>query len=305
MKIEDYSDLTGTSYEVKEQVAPEAEFWHSIYIAGQTRKNHIGVAEQAGKLQVRGVDYNLDEVYGIIIHIQNILVKSVQKQGRESTECFAWCSTDAPWKGTSGRPCGRKAVDRAATPFCSDCKSQILMGFIRCNPDGSVYTTPDKKPVYMFIRGKGVKYSNVSNYIGQLSQMNLDPVFEDRSQKTIDFEKAKVNHKRFVTKITIGSYKSKFGNKSVFEFAIAHDVPKESIVGLLKISKSTVPNFKEKFDWSLANTSQAAKSYSEATDNFGDIGNSAQKSTTQNETSNVQNESKDNGKQWNFDDVDF
>ena len=39
----DYSGLEGTGYESRQPTAPEDEFFHSIYISGKTRKNHLGI----------------------------------------------------------------------------------------------------------------------------------------------------------------------------------------------------------------------------------------------------------------------
>ena len=76
--FEDYQDLSGTGYQggggAGEQVAPEDEFFHSVYISGKPRDNHLGIKELTGKLQVRGVEYNLDEVNLVITHTKDILI---------------------------------------------------------------------------------------------------------------------------------------------------------------------------------------------------------------------------------------
>ena len=66
--FEEYSDLSGTGFQGGggDVTPPEEEFFHSVYIAGKTRKNHINVEEQGGKFQVRGVQYYLDEVHMVI-----------------------------------------------------------------------------------------------------------------------------------------------------------------------------------------------------------------------------------------------
>ena len=73
---EDYAGLGETGFGgAREPVKPEDEFFHSVYIAGQTRINHINKEELAGKLQIRGVEYNKDSVCFIITHIKEVLVK--------------------------------------------------------------------------------------------------------------------------------------------------------------------------------------------------------------------------------------
>jgi len=272
MDLKDYSDLSGMGFEAKEQTAPEDEFFHSIYIAGQTRKNHIQVVEQAGKLQIRGVDYNLDSIYGIITHVKSVLVKSVQKQGKESTECFSFCQGDPPWKSSTGRLCGKNAAERAAVEFCTDCRSQIIVTLIRCKPDGSLFLGTDNKPIFMFIRGKGTKYANVSSYLNDLSKLDLEPIFTPVTTESTKFEKSSVNHKRFITKISIGSVSTKFGNKAVYEFEKVTEIPVKQIPSLLKFSKNTITNFSEKFDWSKKSPTSSTTQAVSAENAFSDLG---------------------------------
>ena len=299
MEMSDYSELSGMGFEAKEQVAPEDEFFHSLYIAGQTRKNHINVTEQAGKLQIRGVDYNLDEVFGIITHVKSVLLKSVQKQGKESTECFSFCQGPAPWKSSSGRLCGKNSAERASVDYCTNCRSQILMALIRCNADGSLFLGADKKPVFIFIRGKGTKYANVSTYLNDLTKLDLEPIFTPVTAESTKFEKSTVNHKRFVTKITIGSVSTKFGNKAVYEFSRVSEIPKAQVPSLLKASKNTITKFNEKFDWSKKNVGTVSEQ-APAENSFGELGNAASQTTTQ-----APKQEEKAAASYNFDDVDF
>lgn len=253
--MEEYAALAETGYENKGSVAPEDEFFHSVYITGQTRKNHVQIEELAGKLQVRGYEYNLDEVNMIITNVKDILVKTKNVNKKESVECFSFKSGQPPWFGTSrlesgaARECGLNSAERAASGYCNTCKSQIIVAGIYCNAQGAP-VLKDGKPVFVFIKGKGIKYSNVSSYLGELYQMDLDPIFTPVTEATTKFEKAVVNHKRFVTKITIGEAPSKFGMKNVFELENTIQLPKETVMDILKISKKTINKFNEKFDWS-------------------------------------------------------
>ena len=61
MGIGDYEELYSTGHESKEPIKPEDEFFHSVYISGQTRKNHIDIEEIQDKLQIRGVEYNKEK----------------------------------------------------------------------------------------------------------------------------------------------------------------------------------------------------------------------------------------------------
>jgi hypothetical protein len=256
MSYEDYADLMGTGHESREPVKPEDEFFHSVYIAGKTRKNHINVEELAGKFQIRGVQYNLDEVHMIITHTKEILAKIVNKNRRDSIECFSFKQGAPPWYGTSRlpdnspRPCPQTSNERAVDDYCNACKAQILVAGIYCNPDGSPVLTEEKKPIFVFIRGKGVKYKGVSDYLGDMYKLELPPIFEPITEDSTKFEKAVVNNKRFVTKITKGQTKTNYGDKDIFVLEKTAELPKDAVLKILEVSKNTLDKFNEKFDWS-------------------------------------------------------
>lgn len=265
--VEDYAELAETGYESREATLPEDEFFHSVYIAGQNRKNHINVEELAGKLQVRGVEYNLDSVHMIITNVKDILAKVKSTATRESIECFSYKSGQAPWHGTSKlengslRQCGQTSAERAANSFCSACRSQILVSGIYCDENGNPILDKENKPTFVFLRGKGMKYSNISTYLGEMYKLELDPIFTPETEESKKFEKAVVNNKRFVTKITVGEASSNFGMKKVFELEKTVELPKETVLNVLKIAKKTIEKFNEKFDWSKRQAS--ASSYAQ------------------------------------------
>lgn len=259
--FEDYEDLSGTGYQGGsggEQVAPEDEFFHSVYISGKSRDNHLGIKEQSGKIQVRGVEYNLDEANLVITHTKDILVKVKHQKGKgEITECFSYKDGAAPWHGTTQvdgkpRPCPMTSAERAANDFCNPCRAQILVAGIYCKPDGSPILTEDKKPVFVFIRGRGMRYSNVSDYLNDLyNEEELSPIFEPVTDQSKAFEKSVVNNKRFVTKITRGEEESSYGNNvNIFELERGPQIPNTAVIKILRLSKETVGQFNEKFDWS-------------------------------------------------------
>ena len=172
---EDYAGLGETGFGgAREPVKPEDEFFHSVYIAGQTRINHINKEELAGKLQIRGVEYNKDSVCFIITHIKEVLVKEEKdNQGRMRTACFSFKEGDAPWYGTNqNHRCGSNSAERAANPHCEPCRAQIIVAGIYCTENGKPILNEDKSPTFVFIRGKGMKYSNVSDYLGWLLNVN-------------------------------------------------------------------------------------------------------------------------------------
>ena len=255
-EFEEYAELGATGHESREPVKPEDEFYHSVYISGQSRKNHLGVEEEVGKFQIRGVQYNLDQVNMIITHTKDILAKINQAGGRENIECFSFKPAAPPWYGSSRlssgdpRQCPQTSAERAVNDYCSPCRSQIIVAGIYCNLDGSPILSEDNKPVFLFIRGKGMKYSNVSNYLGDLFKMDLAPIFEPVTDQSQLFEKKVVNNKRFVTNITKGTAPSNYGPKDVFVLKTGADLPKEVVLKILDASKKTLDKFNDKFDWS-------------------------------------------------------
>ncbi len=254
---DEYTDLQGSGFVGSNPIAPEDEMFHSIYIAGQTRKNHINIKEEAGKFQIRGVEYNLDEVNIVITHVKDILAKITHTGQRENIECFSYKKDGPPWYGTtkiqdgSARVCPQTSAERAVNDFCSPCKAQIIVGGIFCSDQGSPIIGEDNKPVFLFMRGKGTKYSNVSNYLNELFQEDLPPIFEPVTEQSAAFEKQVVNNKRYVTNIKKGTASSAYGMKDVFVLAKGPALPKEAVLNILKLSKKTLENFNEKFDWSM------------------------------------------------------
>lgn len=255
-EFEEYADLETTGHESREPVKPENEFYHSVYISGQSRKNHLGIVEEVGKFQIRGVEYNLSEVNMIITHTKDVLVKANQSGGRENVECFSFKPSSPPWYGTSRlqngdpRQCPQTSAERAVNDYCNPCRSQIIVAGIYCGADGSPILSEEKKPIFLFIRGKGMKYSNVSNYLGDLFKMDLTPIFEPVTEQSQAFEKKVVNNKRFVTNITKGSAESRYGIKDVFVLKTGTKLPKEVVLKILDASKKTLDKFNDKFDWS-------------------------------------------------------
>jgi len=249
--LEDYGDLMDTGYESRQPVDPEDEFFHSVYIAGQTRQNHLGLQEQAGKLQVRGVEYNIDQVYMIVTHVKGLLAKIRRdNQGRESIECFSYQVGDPPWYGTSGVKCGVNSAERAASDFCNPCRAQLVVAGIYCDSQGNPVVGEDKKPTFVFIRGKGMKYSRVADYINNLQSDDFDPIFTPQTDDTKRFEKVHVNNKRFVTKIGIATESSNWGPKQVFSLDRGEKLSNNVVMNVLRITKKTLEQFNEKFDWS-------------------------------------------------------
>ena len=274
----EYSELVDESsiFSSKATTKPEDEFFHAVYISGQVRKNHLGVSETPGKLQIRGLRSNLDEVNLVITHVKNVLVKSSKENNREKLECFSYQLGPYPWKSTSGNICGKNSTERAAVPFCSSCRAQLIIAGIYIDETTGKPFLVDGKGVYVFIRARGIKYGNLASYLSDLAKKeDLDPIVTPVTEESKKFEREQVNHKRFVTKITIGQQSSSYGMKDVFEFQSGAKLSVDAVKNILNKSKATLDKFKEKFDWSQnktgggANYSTAQKPQEDQMFNFG------------------------------------
>ena len=144
------------------------------------------------------------------------------------------------------------SAERAAVDFCNACRAQIIVGGILCNSNGSPVLSEDKKPVFVFIRAKGMRYSNVSEYLNdRFNEEDLTPIFEPVTEQSKAFEKAVVNNKRFVTKLTKGTANTRYGSDvNVFVLDKGPELPKDAVMKILKLSKDTLEKFNDKFDWS-------------------------------------------------------
>lgn len=259
--LDDYQELQSTGVAGGgggEQTDPKDEFFKSIYISGQNRQHENGTMEEIEKLQIRGHSFNQTEVFMIITHVKDILNNEQKVNGRMQTKCFSFKeSASPPWYGsqndTDGTPrvCPVTSKDRKGVEFCKGCKAQIIVAGILCQPTGTPVLDAEQMPIFVFLRGKGIKYGNVSDYLSSLYQMDLDPVFKEEEGDAIrEFEKRVVNQKRFVTKITKGTADSNYGIKMVFEFTRGEALKTEFAIELLNLSKKTMDKFREKFDWS-------------------------------------------------------
>jgi hypothetical protein len=262
--LEDFSDLDQTGYAMKEPEKPEEAFFHSIYIGGKERKNHLNIVEQSGKLHIRGVAYNLPEVNMIVTTVKTVLVKNTKVAGRDSIECFSFQEGQPPWKGTSGNVCGKNSAERAASTYCNQCRSHLIVAGIYVDENGNPHLDKESnKPFFVFIRARGTKYTKVSNYLGELSKVDFSPIFTPVTESSKEFEKKNVNHKRVVTKITVGSVDTTYGKQPAFDLTRGKDLPDKTVMDILKVSQKLIPKFIEKFDWSRRKGSQTASGYGE------------------------------------------
>lgn len=255
----EYADLGATGYKSTEPVKPEDEFFHSLYISGQSRKNHIGITENVGQIQIRGIEYNLKSANMIITHVKKILVKNETDPAtkKEKVACFSYkTESQPPWYGWNNRPCGTNSAERSANSFCNTCREQIILAGIYVDKTGNpILHAETKKPLFIFLRGKGMKYSNVSQYLTDCYKNEITtPLFTPVTAESTEFEKKAVNNKRFVTDIGMAKEASNYGEKDVFTLTAGTPLDNQSIMNILAIAKKSLIQFNEKFDWTRTDT---------------------------------------------------
>ena len=238
------SDNYGYGYTPPEEKTPEDEFFHSIYIGGNERKNHIGIVEKAGSLHIRGVNYNLNEVCFIITHVKPMLVKYEKINNQKRTVCFSYQNTN-PWMGSSGNVCPANRADREASSTCIGCRGEIVIAGLLCEKNGKPILK-DKKPIFVFVRGRGIKSPSVYKYLEDISKIDLPAIFPDNPS----LENRVVKNKRYVTVVRKTTTGSKYGTKNTFDLNFGQQIDDKVIQKILKIQKETIPQFNEKFDWS-------------------------------------------------------
>lgn len=248
----EYSDLVDEgAFDVKTPVNPEDEFFHAVYISGQQRQNHLGEMEIPGKLQIRGLRSNLEEINMIITHVKGVLVKTSRVNNRDTLDCFSYQDGNHPWKGTSGKICGKNSIERSSDPFCSPCRAQLIIAGLYLDEKTGQPFLVNGKEVYIFIRAKGIKYGNVANYLSDLTKRDdLKPMVTPVTEESKKFERTQVNHKRFVTKVKVGKVSSSYGMKDAFTLETSKSLDADAVKKILNRSKVTKEKFKEKFDWS-------------------------------------------------------
>jgi len=259
--MNDYAELMSTGIGTNNApVAPEDQFFHSIYIPGlQREENHAGILEQPGKIQIYGVQYNLDEANFIMMHTKQILVK---RDIERKISCFSFLEGRFP-KGTSGNTCPRSREERDGVDFCKDCRTELIMSGLYCNPDGTPIKKEDGSPIFVFLRGAGIKCGQMYEFLEKLKNLELDPLmFPDNPAMEISL----INNKRYVTNIKPGRTKLKrTGNiVNIFNLDLGTQLTSESVKTVLDLQKETLAEFKNKFDYSLY-TDSGKSDYSQET----------------------------------------
>jgi hypothetical protein len=156
-----------------------------------------------------------------------------------------------------------------------------------------------------------MRYSNVSEYLNDLYKEDLSPIFEPVTDQSAEFEKTVVNNKRFVTKLSKGSETSSYGNDvNIFVLERGAELPKDFVLSILQLSKKTVEQFNDKFNWAKGKQTtgyggQAAAVPDGVLSTEGDSGTTEQTNTEPEKTEDKAVEAGAGGKTFSFDDINF
>lgn len=223
----------------------EDEFFRSVYI-GTGRENDNEIVEVKDKLNIRGLEYNLKEVNFMVTYVKRVFTNKDKKQ---KTVCFSYKDGRQPFHGYDGRECPSNSSERRKDDFCSRCREEIIVSGPLCDKKGKMVMNGDH-PVFVFLRGKGVKYFPVCEFIDSLANEKFEKHLLEQNTSSNRFkEKRLINHKRYIINVTVGEYESNFGTKKIFVLERGNALPFKTVGSLVKMVKVYEDEFEEKFDW--------------------------------------------------------
>jgi len=251
----------------KEEIAWEDEFFHAAYISGKTRieeklnnKKIIG-----GFIQIRGIEYNLEEFYMVPYYKRQVLVKNEKIGKYDSAVCFSFFDYDDEGRllSTSGFFCPPNSSERREVDWCSNCKTNIiLIGFLS-DENGNLKKDDDGKPYNVFIKASGSKVGDVMKYFFECQELEVPYLFtENPTDQSLLQEKNYFNIFRRVIKVSVDIVDTYNPNnnpdisktRNAYKLEGVKELPPANIFKLLDYAASIEDKIKEKFDYSdLAN----------------------------------------------------
>ncbi len=236
--------MSATGFDSYIPLSPEEDTFHSVYIGQKKRENHIGIVEKSGKIHIRGVEYNLDEVHGIILHTKPVMInRKKNPMGKEEVVCFSFKTTP---KSTTGKICPVKRSDRDSNPFCNTCRQEMIITYAYTDSNGKLILKDDK-PIFIFTRSKGMSYMPTSEYLNELSTCTDELEVYD----SVDKERKVANLKKYVTKIEVDEVGTeKWGDVSILRLKRDIKVPIDVVKQMVEYQKNSIDDFIKKFDWS-------------------------------------------------------
>jgi len=284
----DYKQFRGVSgggkkevFSKKDEIAWEDEMFHAIYISGKTRyEEKIEKKLHADFIQIRGVDYNLEECYMLPYYYRIVYANNVPAGNFKVNKCFSFddYTEDGSKKiSTSGFPCPATRSFRNEIRWCSTCRSIVyIIGFL-CDENGQNILDSNKKPINVFIKGKGSSYGDISSYTYECKNIDVEPLFDDKSEESLAEEQNYFNIFRRVLKIEMEekeTYKDKNtpanapDTRTGLKLTGGLVIDKSIVERLISYSMKIEKDIRGKFDLSKSTIKAADKYFSRELNEF-------------------------------------
>jgi len=284
VKYEKYVSMSDTRnsevYEGKDDVAWEDEFFHSVYVLSKAREEKkIGKKLFGGTLQIRGVDYNLEEVYMLPYFKRVTMGKETQVNNSKYKVCFTYADFDVEGNqiSTSGFHCYPTRSMRDEVQWCANCRSRIIVVGFLCNANGEYILDDNKKPINIFISGTGSKFGDISEYYFETKNLPVPFLFDEPTDESNAQEQNYFNMFRRIIKITPterdvykgpntppGTPDTRIG----YKLEAAGDIDKALIEKLMDYAVKIDTELRDKFDESDMVRKNAKKYINAALQNF-------------------------------------
>jgi len=245
----------------------DTSIFKSVYITGTSRRiEGTNEVEQIGKLQVHDTNIrNQDEICMIPMFAKRKLVKVRMDGMKEIVECFSYMKGEPPYKGTSGRTCPNTSAQRDATVDCKGCRQRIILAGLLVTPEGKPIKDKDGEPIFVFLRGKGIKFMEIADYISEcakLPESKLPSIREEVLKvkpnliiKTKpEYEKPMLNFRRFICHVGVQQVETNFGTRYIYKLTRGKPLPTKVVIDLLLKTEELSEIFDAKFDLSLQQT---------------------------------------------------
>jgi len=101
------------------------------------------------------------------------------------------------------------------------------------------------EPVLIYFSCQGIKFNGAMVFIDRIVEKAKDlPPLSDSPE----FERTVVYPRRFICKVVVGTAKSNHGDKMVFDFTVAKQLPDKAVTQVMDSAMSLLPEFEKQFD---------------------------------------------------------
>jgi len=235
----------------------------NVFITGKPRGKMRGYMYQCPAAFTDSNDkffvLNQDEVVFLPLYVRKYWAKYERKRFQDGNEGDVTVAFG--WKEDAKKPEGAKTEYLVAGYLCDEHGKTVKHD---CEIDGADIKVGD--PVLVYFRCKGWKCDSAFKFLDacnkMVDSMGLKPLSDDPT-----FEKAQINHHRFLVKATIEQKDSQYGPQSVFKFTPVQDLKEEMVERLLNDANNVyMDKFDKQFDRSEFVSASAAHGDTETTD---------------------------------------